>query len=146
MMGAASMSGGNSRLQAEEALRWVEHADRDVLAAERAMSAPPLKDIAAYHCQQAVEKLLKAALILAAVRPRKTHDVNLLADEVATVFPKLAPLAEPLRRCTLWAFVYRYPHPDDELEPQPETFELQAILSQVAGFRAALREMIGVAT
>ena len=55
------MAKPDRRLQAEEARRWLRHAERDVAAAERAIAVPPaLADIAAYHCQQAAEKLLKA--------------------------------------------------------------------------------------
>ncbi len=53
---------------------------------------PPLLSVSAFHCQQAAEKLLKAALVRAGVRPRKTHDLTSLADEAARILPALTPV------------------------------------------------------
>lgn len=140
--GAWSMAGADRRLQAEEARRWLQHAERDVAAAGRAIAVPPpLVDIAAYHCQQAAEKLLKALLVAAAVRPRKTHDLDFLADEVVAVWPALAPLAEPLRYCTAWGFAYRYPLPEDE--PMPTVEEIRLTLDRVEELRQVVLDLIG---
>jgi HEPN domain-containing protein len=38
--------------------------------------------IICYHCQQAVEKYLKGALVLFGVEIRKTHDLGLLAEDL----------------------------------------------------------------
>jgi HEPN domain len=76
------MPGVDPARQAREARRWVARADLDAAGAERLLTgAPPLPAVAAFHCQQAVEKLLKAALVQGGVRPRKTHDLESLADE-----------------------------------------------------------------
>jgi HEPN domain-containing protein len=70
--------------QAREARRWVARADLDAAAAARLLTGSrPLPAVAAFHCQQAAEKLLKAALVYGRVRPRKTHDLAALADEVS---------------------------------------------------------------
>ncbi|WP_051329136.1 HEPN domain-containing protein [Geminicoccus roseus] len=131
------MAGPERRLQAEEGQRWLQHAERGIAAAERAIAMPPaLPDIAAYHCQQAVEKLLKGLLVAGAIRPRKTHDLDFLADEVGSVWPALAPLAEPLRRCTTWGFAYRYPLPEEE--PAPTVAEIRATLAQIEDLRRAV--------
>jgi HEPN domain-containing protein len=131
------------RRQAEEASRWVARADRDIAAARRAIAIEPrLTDDAAYHCQQATEKLLKAALILAAVRPRKTHDLAALADAVAAVHPGLAPLAQPLRPRSIWAHAFRYPLAQGEEEPEPSVAEIEQVLDQVEALRAAVARLI----
>ena len=136
------MAGTDRRLQAEEARRWLAHALRDIAAAERAIAVPPpLADVPAYHCQQAVEKLSKALLVAAAVRPRKTHDLDFLADEVAAAWPELTSLAEPLRHCTTWGFAYRYPLPEDE--PAPTVEELQGTLRQLDALRQAVADRVG---
>ncbi len=47
-----------------EVKRWLEKADHDRRAAPLALAGePPITDVAAFHCQQAVEKLLKAYLV-----------------------------------------------------------------------------------
>jgi HEPN domain-containing protein len=44
-----------------EAARWLAIADQDMAAARLcASSSPPLPAVAGYHCQQAVEKIVKA--------------------------------------------------------------------------------------
>jgi hypothetical protein len=81
--------------QAREARRWVARADLDATGAERLLTGTPsLPSVAAFHCQQAAEKLLKAALVRVGVRPRKTHDLTSLADEAARLLPTLTPLAD----------------------------------------------------
>lgn len=53
-----------------EAGRWLAKADEDIAVAELALDhAPPLVDPAAFHCQQAAEKILKALLVAAAATP-----------------------------------------------------------------------------
>ncbi len=47
----------------EEVLEWMEKADEDLEAARRLLSGEPLTAPAAFHCQQASEKALKAFLV-----------------------------------------------------------------------------------
>ena len=63
---------------------WVSFAEMDLNTAkhlDKTMFPQPLA-IICYHCQQAVEKYLKGALVLFGVEIRKTHDLGLLAEEV----------------------------------------------------------------
>ena len=46
---------------------------------------PMQAEVAAYHCQQAVEKVAKAFLVAAGVRFRKTHSIDELAGQVAPI-------------------------------------------------------------
>jgi HEPN domain-containing protein len=60
---------------------WVRKAEEDVQAARTlAAASPPLRDIVCFHCQQAVEKYLKAMLQELGVAFPKTHDLELLVD------------------------------------------------------------------
>jgi HEPN domain-containing protein len=60
--------------QAED---WILMADKDLFAAEIILKETnfPLTNIVAYHCQQAIEKYLKAFLIEKDVPLIKTHDL-----------------------------------------------------------------------
>lgn len=61
---------------------WVEFARMDFLTAKHLheyMHPKPL-EIICYHCQQAIEKLLKGVLISKGVTIKKTHDLGLLAE------------------------------------------------------------------
>ncbi len=64
---------------------------------------------AAYHCQQTVEKSLKAALVLAAVRVGKTHDLHTLVEAVVGVLPMLTTVATECRDISPWGVAFRYP-------------------------------------
>jgi HEPN domain-containing protein len=131
------------RLQAKEAARWVARADRDLAAVDRSVAIEPLlTDVAAYHCQQAAEKLLKAVLVLSAIRPRKTHDLEELGDEVEGACPAIAPTVTPLRAITRWGFVYRYPDPTGMSEPEPSVAEVAAVREAIAALRAAVVALI----
>ena len=71
---------------------WLQKAEEDALAAERLLAEPPvLPGPAAFHSQQAVEKLLKGYLVY--------HDVE---------FEALRDQGEPLTR---YAVLGRYPIP-----------------------------------
>jgi HEPN domain-containing protein len=64
--------------QAED---WISFADKDFAAAEIIMKEDrPLTNIVAFHCQQAIEKYLKAYLIEKDIPIIKTHDLIKLND------------------------------------------------------------------
>jgi len=70
------------RARWEAVEEWLELADADRNAVETCISAgSSLRGIAAFHCQQAVEKLLKGFLTLAGKRSRKTHSLAQLEGE-----------------------------------------------------------------
>ena len=76
--------------QWSEALRWVDKAAQDRRSAVLVLAdKPPLIDPAAYHCQQAAEKLLKSLLAAAGVTiPKRTCTARQLQSIMAT---KAAP-------------------------------------------------------
>jgi len=60
-------------------LKWFEKADHDIINATLVVSyEPKVLDTACFHCQQAVEKYLKAYLIYQGKENRKTHSLDLL--------------------------------------------------------------------
>jgi HEPN domain-containing protein len=69
----------------EDALRslvrqWLEKAARDLDAAERlSTEGGRLREIVAFHCQQAAEKYLKALLVRNQIEFPKTHDILTLS-------------------------------------------------------------------
>jgi len=58
------------------ARQWLEKAQHDLLAGERAAQPEPLPDVAVYHAQQAAEKALKAYLAGRDQPFRMTHDLT----------------------------------------------------------------------
>jgi len=66
----------------EEAERWWKYSESDVKTAKYLFEGKKYKD-ASFYCQQAVEKLLKAVVVLqTGQRPPRTHDLQGLAEQL----------------------------------------------------------------
>jgi HEPN domain-containing protein len=97
------------------ARRWMTKAEEDIAAAERLLSLDDsLAAVACFHGQQAVEKLLKALLVLAGVPFARTHDVIQLAGLLPPNLAQPVPLEDlaPLNR---YAVEARYPIGEEPL-------------------------------
>jgi HEPN domain-containing protein len=67
---------------------WIFFADKDIMAAENLIDYEELTGEVAFHCQQAIEKYLKAFLTKHKISFQKTHDLlklNLQTKEVKTL-------------------------------------------------------------
>jgi HEPN domain-containing protein len=109
---------------------WLDHVQEDLDAAwscARGERAAPGQ--AAYHVQQAAEKLIKSVLIAHELRPPHTHDIAALCH----LLPDDAPSREALlrlRRFTSYAFVFRYPT-DDVPERRPDPGEIDTWIGEI---------------
>jgi len=105
---------------ADIAVKWMDKASNDLLAAQRLYSDynPKQLDISCYHCQQAGEKALKAVLIFreAVDEVPRTHDLEvlcaLLPDE------NLYSLRSDCATLTPYATQARYPGNREFTEPE----------------------------
>lgn len=70
----------------DESKAWLETAHKDLLAAQRLSGDVALSGVIAFHAQQAVEKALKATLIVQKNRLLRTHDLKRLLAEVEGFF------------------------------------------------------------
>jgi HEPN domain-containing protein len=132
------MSGPDPADVWRKVLDWLRIAASDRRAARVCIvQDPPLRDIAAYHCQQAAEKLLKALLVYARQDFGKTHDLETLANAVARVFPDVGPLVAPMDAWSAWGVAYRYPSEQDQ-EPEPSVDDLLEALERLRRLEAAL--------
>jgi HEPN domain len=105
------MTGIDPAGQRDEAKAWLAKADEDLAAVRACLDArSSLRGVAAYHCQQAAEKLIKGLLVLAATPFRKTHDLDELSASVVPVYPDLDPLLAYYPGAHLLGF--RLPLPD----------------------------------
>jgi HEPN domain-containing protein len=76
---------------------WVDKADADcqgAVALQRLRQAP-LPDLVCYHCQQCIEKYLKAYLIAHGETPPRTHDLEQLL-KLCTVYDSTLLSQQPL--------------------------------------------------
>lgn len=115
---------------------WLAKAAYDLRSAEVARSAdPPLLADVVFHCQQVVEKSLKAFLSWHDTPFRKTHNLLELGKATAELEPSLDKLLRRAAPLTEYATAFRYP--GDVFEPPPEEAdEAQSLARDV--FQAAL--------
>src|ERR1019366_2014892 len=66
--------------------KWFEIAEHDMEAAQLISETKPLIfDIACFHCQQAIEKYLKAFLVYNNKVIERTHNLNLLQEQCSEI-------------------------------------------------------------
>jgi HEPN domain-containing protein len=119
--------------------RWLSIARRDLDAARTLATAPrPVPEVAAYQCQQAAEKLVKAMLIRRGVQPPRSHDVGRLLDMLADAGGDVSAL-HGFARLTEFAVLHRYPSDSPDEPPPPSPAEvldwvgrIEAVLDDVA--------------
>lgn len=98
---------------------WLLRAQEDIRAAEVDIAAqPPLFGDAAFHCQQAAEKSLKALLTWHDEPFRRTHDLSELGRQAVSIDASLEPVVRGAEILTAYAWVFRYP--GDIEEPTQE--------------------------
>jgi HEPN domain-containing protein len=138
---------GSSMKAPDPQARWqavndwlaVAQEDRRVAAVCIEMD-PPMRGVAAFHCQQAVEKLLKGFLTLADKRGGKTHSLARLGAAAAVSFPEITELAAAAKSWSNWAVDFRYPARRGRAKPPPNQDELRRALEVVDALAACLRE------
>jgi HEPN domain-containing protein len=61
---------------------WLEIAENDLASAKRLIDIEPyILDTACFHCQQSVEKNLKAFLVTKGIEPERTHSISYLLEQ-----------------------------------------------------------------
>jgi len=94
---------------------WLHRARSDGRSAEGLLALnPPAIDTAAFHCQQAVEKSLKAFLVHHNVAFEKLHDCGKLCDLCTKIDPAFRGLRARAASLNEYAVNARYPE-----EPVP---------------------------
>jgi len=110
-----------------EVKEWLAKVVLDLRGAQIDLEAkPPLPEDALFHCQQAVEKLLKAFLVWHDQTFRKTHSLEELGRACCAIDARLTPLVDEAVPLTEYAWAFRYPGaaPVPSLEEARVAFEL----------------------
>lgn len=120
------------------AARFARKAESDEIALDKLGGDPDVPDdLIGFHAQQALEKLLKAALAHAGAAPPRIHDLgkllSLLTD--AGLAPPVS--ADEARVMVPWAVEFRY---DDVLD---ERLDRTASRAAVKKMRAWVDELLG---
>ncbi len=111
----------------EEVRRWLLKAGHDRSAA-RKLATPDCEetDVAAFHCQQAAEKLLKAYLVWREIEFERIHDLGRILDYCSRSDPEFEKLRDAVEPLTLYAVAFRYPGP-----AEPTRGDVEAALQVV---------------
>lgn len=102
-----------------ETREWLQKASLDLRGARIDLEAePPLLEDVLFHCQQAVEKTLKAFLAWSDIAFRKTHSLEELGSACEALDPTLKATLDPAVPLTEFAWAFRYPgdHPSPTSE------------------------------
>jgi HEPN domain-containing protein len=99
---------------------WLDKAEHDLISAQRLLEIEPvILDNACFHCQQAIEKCLKAYLIYNGFDVQKTHDIIALLTQCSnfdTIFETIDPL-------DINSYAVQGRYPDTNLMPTKEEAE-----------------------
>ena len=121
-------------------LEWLDRADGDLRIAEILFSeAPDLPWGAAFHCQQALEKMAKGVLIAKGIEPPKTHDIDLLGRLVGSQEAQLGERISALSRLTVWYIAPRYP--DAMIDDIPSEVDLLAAFAKLRELRLQIDKL-----
>jgi len=90
---------------------WIVKADHDLkIAKDEMKEREPVTDMVCFHCQQAVEKFLKAFLIYKNKEIAKTHDLSFLINECIKIDNDFNELFEKqIDLMSVYAVEMRYP-------------------------------------
>jgi HEPN domain-containing protein len=92
----------------DELREWVRIAADDLTAA-RQLAASGLLNVGCFHCQQAIEKLLKAWLLWRGAQAPRTHDLALLFEQCAGLGAGFLDHRDAWEWVTGFAVTIRYP-------------------------------------
>jgi uncharacterized protein len=125
---------------------WLRRVERDLGTARLCCAADdPMPDQAAYHIQQAAEKLTRAALVAHEIRPRNGHMIGEFAKRLPLRFPDRHRFLA-LERFTKFIWVHRYPDETGaEPEPEPSVAEVEAWIGEIEALKADFERWPGQA-
>jgi HEPN domain-containing protein len=109
--------------------QWLLKADHDLGTAKLTyLHLPDYYDTIAFHCQQAVEKYLKAYLISLDIEFKPVHDLRYLLNLILTTDQSFDPLYESISALNDFAVKIRYP--DQAIQPDLSELEEAINLAQ----------------
>jgi len=147
LRGGGARTNGRGSMNTEVVREWLGQVERDLRAARLCCEGDDaVPDRAAYHVQQAAEKLTKAALVAHEIRPRKGHVIGEFAKRLPLRFPDRDRFLA-LERFTRFIFVHRYPDETAaEPEPEPSVAEVKAWIEEIEVLKADFERWLGRAS
>jgi HEPN domain-containing protein len=115
---------------AKESIKiWIKKAENDLLNVKNNLSSIEIPaDTVCFHCQQAVEKLLKAVFILLNIKIERTHDLEVLINQIIEKDNDFQKIREWCYQLDGYSVETRYPQGLEIFEPSvdeaKEAFEI----------------------
>lgn len=123
---------------------YIDDAALDLDASMRLIADPPNR-LAAFHLQQAAEKLVKAVRLHRRLLVTADHSIARLLEELLPDDPWRAKLA-PLAPLTSYATSFRYPSPTGKRKDGPERDEVLEWVQTIDGLITEARALVGPST
>jgi HEPN domain-containing protein len=122
-------------------VEWIDKADHDLGSAKLIfLHIPEYFDTIAFHCQQAVEKYLKAILIFYDIQFERSHNLIYLLDLLSTQIE--ISESDTGKAILLNGFSVQIRYPDKTTFLSKEELEISLNIAQ--DFRAFALERIGI--
>jgi HEPN domain-containing protein len=125
-------------MNAKVVAEWLKRVERDLRTARLCCETDdPMPEQAAYHVQQAAEKLTEAVLVAVHKRPRKGHQIGEFAKRLPPSFPDRERFLA-LDRLSDYVWAHRYPEEERGRPPPslPSVSEAREWLAEVAALKA----------
>ena len=123
---------------------WIDKAEADLEAAERlapdVTSSTRLREVVGFHCQQTVEKYLKALLTFYQVEFPKTHEIKRLLTLLSRANPEAADALGGAKWLGPFGVDIRYPGDAAEMLPGDEVRAIEIARFAKAVVRRILDE------
>ncbi len=121
--------------------KWIEKADHDLGTAKITfVHAPQFKDTICFHCQQAVEKYIKAHLIFSDIEFQFKHDLIYLLELLATKNEISLDYYDKASYLQDFAVEIRYPNDTEEMNLS----EVQIAIDYAADFRLLMLNRMNI--
>lgn len=119
---------------------WLDQVQQDIDAAINCVHGPrAVPSRAAFHVQQASEKLAKGALVAHRLRPDKTHEIKDVVSELPDSFP-LKQRFSALERFSGYAVAFRYP--GGQTPAIPSVSEIEGWIAEIETLKADLERWL----
>ena len=131
------MAGDPPKPDVRVIVAYLDDVDLELDAAKRLIADPPNR-FAAFHLEQAAEKLVKAVRLGRGLRVTADHNIEALVDELPTedVWRTKLRVLEPL---AAYATSYRYPSPTGKRKGGPSNDEVLVWITTITGLSAEAR-------
>lgn len=123
---------------------YLDDVEAELNAAAR-LAAPPPSRFAAFHLQQAAEKLVKAVRLHRGLQATADHNIRALVAELPAE-DAWRSILEPLATLSAYATAYRYPTPGGRRNDGPPHAEVTRWLEQLSRVLERARSELTVMT